>query len=556
MSWLSELFFGTGAAHSVFIITLVIAVGLYLNKIKIGTLSLGVTWILFAGIIAGQCGCTLEPVTANFVREFGLILFVYCIGMEVGPGFFSSFRKGGITLNLLAFGMIILACFTAFAIHAITGDSLIDLIGVMCGAVTSTPALGAAQQTLNDMTGITNTSMAQGYAVAYPLGVIGVIICIIVLKKVFHIDYKKEEEILNRNKKDIAEELEAVTLEVANNAVCDKTLIELQRSFGRKFIITRILHSQTNDIELVNASTTLHLGDKLFIVANPKETEALKMLIGPQISMDESQWDAMKTNELVSQKFVITEKNLNGRRLGDLKLRQTFNVTITRIRRNGVELIATPDLLLQLGDRVTVVGDKAHVQRVSSVLGNSVRRLEEPNLIAYFLGIVLGVFAGMIPITFPGMPVPVRLGMAGGPLIIAILIGKFGPRLKLVTFTTTSANHMLRQVGLSLFLATVGINSGNGFISTVTSGGYWWILYGFLITFLPCFIIAIVARYKCHLSFFSIEGLIAGGMTDAIVMAYAQDECDNNQIPVCYSTVYPLTTFLRVLTVQIFILLI
>lgn len=555
MEWFVNLFVGTGVAHSIFVISLVIVVGLLLNKIRIGSVSLGVTWILFAGIIAGQLGCALDPSTAAFIRDFGLILFVYSIGMEVGPGFFSSFRKGGVTLNILATILVLLGCLTTFIIHWVTGEDIMSLIGVMSGAVTHTPGLGAAQQTLTDMTGVHNPTLAQGYAVAYPLGVVGVILCMMLLRRLLRVDFKHEEEIMQRGNDDCAERLEAATLEVTNDAVCGKTMNEIQRLFGRQCVVTRILHRATNDIELVDAKTTLQLGDRLFMVATPEELSAMTLLIGPRITtMDEPAWDAMKANRLVSEKFIITNPSLNGKRLGDMRLRQTFHVTITRIRRAGVELIATPQLLLQLGDTVTVVGGKDEVKKLSSMMGNSVKKLNEPNLIPYFLGIVLGVVLGSLPILFPGMPVPVKLGLAGGPLIVAILMSRFGPSLKIVTYTTTSANHMLRQVGLSIFLAAVGIGAGGGFLQTVADGGYWWILYGFIITFVPCLIIGLVARWLFHLSYFSIVGMIAGGMTDAPTMAYAYGVCDNNQVPVAYSTVYPLTMFLRVIVAQIMVL--
>lgn len=555
MSWLIDLFVGTGVAHSIFIVALVIFVGLMLSRIKISSVSLGLTWILFAGILAGQLGCAIDPATASFIKEFGLILFVFSLGMELGPGFFSSFRKGGVTLNLLAFVLVLCGCLATLTVHWATGESLLTLVGVMSGAVTNTPCMGAAQQTLLDMTGTQEPTIAQGYAVAYPLGVVGVILCLALLRKMFRIDFKKEDDILLRANHDMAETLEAATLEVANEAVCGKTLNEIQRHFGRQCVITRILHRASGDVELAGAATTLQLGDKLFMVATPEELSAMELLIGHRIeTMDQGAWDAMKTNHLASQKFVITNPSINGKRLGDMKLRQTFDVTITRIRRAGVELIATPGLLLQMGDTVTVVGDTQRINKLSPILGNSIKQLNEPNLIPYFLGIVLGVMLGMLPIVVPGMPVPVKLGLAGGPLIVAILISTFGPKLKIVTYMSTSANHMVRMIGLSLFLASVGITAGSGFIETVMGGGYWWVLYGFLITFLPCLVVGLLARSVFHLSYYSISGMLSGGMTDPIVMAYAQNVCDNNQVPVAYSTVYPLTMFLRVLTAEVMVL--
>lgn len=551
-----NLFVGTGVAHSIFLTALVITVGLMLNRIRFGSVALGVTWILFVGITAGQLGCTIDPTTASFIKEFGLILFVYSIGMEVGPGFFSSFRKGGVTLNLLSAGLILIGCVLVLVLHWITGESLVSLTGVMYGAVTNTPGLGAAQQTLLDMTGTQDPTIAQGYAVAYPLGVVGLILCLLLLKKVLHVDFSAEEKRVSEKNKNLAEQLEAATLQLRNQELIGLSISEVQQKFGHLCIVTRVLHKDSEDVELAGAGTTLQEGDKLFMVGTPDDIRTMSLLIGPRVTnMDENAWDRMESNHLSSEKIIVTNPSLNGRRLGDMKLRQTFNVTITRVRRAGVELIATPQLLLQLGDRVTVVGNPNNIHNVCGVLGNSMKKLNEPNLLPYFLGIVLGVILGMMPIMLPGIPVPVKIGLAGGPLIIAILMSRYGPQMKIVTYTTTSANHMVRQIGLSLFLASVGITAGDGFIDMVCDGGYMWILYGFIITFLPALIVGLVARYAFKLSYFSISGMLAGAMTNPPVLAYSQNECDNNQVPVAYSTVYPLTMFLRVVTAQILIII-
>ena len=555
MEWLVDLFMGSGVAHSVFIVAVVIAIGLGLNRIKFGSVSLGVTWILFVGIVAGHFGFLLDHTTAHFIKEFGLILFIYSIGLEVGPGFFSSFRKGGVTLNMLAVGMVLLACVIAYIIHLITGTNLIDMVGVLSGAVTNTPGMGAAQQTFYDMTGEVNTSIAQGYAVTYPLGVVGVILSIILLRHLFRVNFDNERRIMMERNKENAESLEAVTLEVHNDSVCGHTIREIQELFGRKCVITRVLHERTHDIELAESTTTLGMGDKIFLVASPFEVEALTLLIGPRINMNMAEWDAIEANNLVSERCVITNPQINGKRLGDLKLRQTFNVTITRIIRAGVDLIADSHLLLQLGDRIVVVGKPESIKKISELMGNSVKRLDEPNLAAIFLGIALGVVLGSIPIFIPNVPVPVKLGLAGGPLIVSILISKFGPQMKLVTYTTSSANKMIRQIGITLFLASVGIGAGNGFVDTLTNGGYWWVLYGFLITTLPCLIVGVIARVRFRLSFFTIAGLVSGTMTNPPALAYSNEICGNNQASVAYSTVYPLTMFLRVVTIQIMVLL-
>ncbi len=555
MEWLVDLFTGSGVAHSVFVVALVIAIGLGLNRIKFGSVSLGVTWILFVGIVAGHFGFLLDNTTAQFVKEFGLILFIYSIGLEVGPGFFSSFRKGGVTLNMLAVAMVLLACITAYVIHLITGTTLIDMVGVLSGAVTNTPGMGAAQQTFYDMTGEVNTSIAQGYAVTYPLGVVGVILSIIVLKRLFRVNFDNERRIMMERNKENAEQLDAVTLEVHNDSVCGHTIREIQELFSRKCVITRVLHERTHDIELAESTTTLGMGDKIFLVATPLEVEALTLLIGPRINMNMAEWDAIEANNLVSERCVITNPQMNGKRLGDLKLRQTFNVTITRIIRAGVDLIADPHLLLQLGDRIVVVGKPESIKKISELMGNSVKRLDEPNLASLFLGIALGVVLGSIPIFIPNVPVPVKLGLAGGPLIVSILMSKYGPQMKLVTYTTSSANKMIRQIGITLFLAVVGIGAGNGFIDTIVNGGYWWVIYGFVITVIPCLIIGFVARKVFKLSFFTIAGLVSGIMTNPPALAYSNEICGNNQASVAYSTVYPLTMFLRVVTAQILVLM-
>lgn len=556
MDWLSNLFFGTGVAHSVMLVALVIAVGLLCSRIKIGGISLGVTWILFAGIVAGHFGMLLDPTTSHFVKEFGLILFIYSIGLQVGPGFFASFRSGGLTYNMLAAGIVLLGCCTTYAIHLITGEDLFAMIGVLYGAVTNTPGLGAAQQTYSDMhDGATNSLFAQGYAMAYPLGVLGIIGCIVLIKIIFRVNFDKEQEIYLKNNKKWADEVQAVTLEITNEAVNGKTMAELSKVSGLDIVATRLMHTNTEDIELVDEHTRLQVGDRIFVVALPGTIEALTIMLGKKIDMDEKQWNKQKNNELVSERLVVSNPKLNGRRLGDLKLRNTFDITITRVKRAGVDLIARPTLILQLGDRVTVVGEKENVKKVQSLIGDSVQRLDHPQLFSIFMGIALGVLLGSLPIFFPGMPVPVKLGLAGGPLIVSILIARFGPQLKIVTYTTGSAKMLMREIGISLFLAAVGIGAGNGFVETVLNGGYWWVLYGFIITVVPLLIIGTIARVFCKLSYFTIAGLISGATTDPPALAYSNSICGTDQASIAYSTVYPLTMFLRVLCGQMLVLM-
>ena len=554
--WFYNLFLGTGVAHSVILIALAIALGLFLSRIKIGGISLGVTWILFVGIIASHFGLVLDTETSHFAKEFGLILFIYSIGIQVGPGFFSSFRKGGVTLNVLASGIILLGSFLVYLIHIITDTDLNAMIGVLYGAVTNTPGLGAAQQTYSDMKdGMSNSVFAQGYAVAYPLGVIGVILSIVLLKVVFKINLKREQTLYMANNRKDSEQLVAVTIEVANMGVVGKTMSEIQAVTGRTIVATRIMYHATENIELINKDTRLNIGDRIFIVVAPRDLDALVTILGKKVDeMDEAKWERNRHNELMTERLVITNPKLNGRRLGDLKLRQTFNINITKVRRAGVELIAQPSLILQLGDRITIVGEKENVSKIQSFVGDSVKNLDEPQLFATFFGIALGVLLGSLPIFLPSMPVPVKLGLAGGPLIVSIIMSNIGPRLHFITYTTASANLLMRQIGICMFMAAVGLGAGVGFVDTILNGGYWWVIYGFIVTFLPCIIIGVIARVVYNKSYFTIAGMISGAMTNPPALAYSNSICGNDQASIAYSTVYPLTMFLRVLIAQLLVL--
>lgn len=555
--WFYNLLFNPGVAHNVMLIALTIAAGLALSRIKIGGVSFGVTWILFVGIIASHFGLVLDSATSHFVKEFGLILFIYSIGLQVGPSFFSSFRKGGVSLNLLASGLIFLGAIITYIIHIITGEDLCAMIGVLYGAVTNTPGLGAAQQTFSDMhNGATNPIFAQGYAVAYPLGVVGIILSIILIRIIFHINFNKEQQLYEINNHRDSEQISAVTLEVTNEAICNHTMQEVQALSGREIVATRLQHRESQDVVLVKGETRLQKGDRIFLVAKPADVEAYTMIFGRKVeNMDQEQWDQQQHNELISERVVLTNNKLEGKRLGDLSIRSTFHVNITRIKRSGIELIATPSLILQQGDRLTVVGSKENVQKVSGLLGNSVQRLDHPQLFSIFLGITLGVILGSLPIFFPGMPVPVKLGLAGGPLIVSILLSCYGPKLHIITYTTASAKLLMREIGISLFMAAVGLGAGVGFVDTVMNGGYWWVLYGFIITFLPCIIIGILARVVFHRSYFTIAGMISGATTDPPALAYSNSICGNDQASVAYSTVYPLSMFLRVLVAQLMVLM-
>lgn len=555
--WFSNLFLQPGVAHSVLLVALSIALGLALSRIKIGGVSLGVTWVLFVGIIASHFGLVLDATTSHFVKEFGLILFIYSIGLQVGPGFFASFRKGGVTLNLLASGIILLGSIIAYLIHVLTGENLFAMIGVLYGAVTNTPGLGAAQQTYSDMhDGASNAIFAQGYAVAYPLGVVGIILAIVLIRLIFRINFKDEQRLYDHNNSMESEQLQAVTLEVTNDAVCGRTIQELSQVSGREIVATRLLHRQTEKVELVKAESTLQKGDRLFIVSKPEDINAFTILLGRKLeNVDQQQWDEEKNSNLMSVRVVVTNPKMQGKRLGDLDLRRTFHVTFTRVKRAGIDLIAQPSLILQLGDRVTVVGSADNVKKIEELLGNSVKRLDQPMLFSTFLGIALGVLLGSIPIFFPGMPVPVKLGLAGGPLIVSILLSCYGPKFRLITYTTNSAKLLMREIGICMFMAAVGLGAGVGFIDTVCNGGYWWVLYGFIITFLPCLLIGILARLVFHRSYFTIAGMISGAMTDPPALAYSNSICGNDQASVAYSTVYPLSMFLRVIIAQILVLM-
>ena len=471
MEWITNLFLGDGVAHTVLLLAIVIAVGIVLGRIKIGGISFGITWILFVGIFLSHFGLRIEPHILHFVKEFGLILFVYSVGMQVGPGFFSSFKKGGVTLNMLATGIVLTGVLTTYIIHLLTGESLITLVGVLSGAVTNTPGLGAAQQAYMDATGTNDPTIALGYAVAYPLGVVGIILSLIVIRMVFRIKFDKENEQIELAKKNSEDSVERVTVVVKNPALFGKTVGEVNTLVGRPFVISRVCHTAVHNIKNANNDTILHEDDKMFVIASPENIEAVVAFIGEKYEMDQKNWEKLN-GTLVSRRIMITKPELNGRRLGSLNIRNTYGVTVTRVTRSAVDLVATTDLQLQMGDRVTVVGEENSIHEVEKVLGNSMKKLRQPNLIPIFFGIFLGVFLGSIPFTFPGIPQPVKLGLAGGPLIIAILIARFGPKYKLVTYTTFSANMMLREVGISLFLAAVGLGAGEGFVETIANGGY------------------------------------------------------------------------------------
>ena len=555
MNWINDLLWGEGIGHSILLLSFVIAAGIQLGKIKVFGVSLGITLVLFVGIILGHFGFTINHNVIHFFKEFGLILFVYSVGMQVGPGFFSSFKQGGITLNMLACGIVFLGVLTAVILHYATGIPMPTMVGILSGAVTNTPGLGAAQQAFSDMHGVSDNTIALGYAVAYPLGVIGIILSIILIKYIFRVSFDKENEQLNSEDSSHTNEAKPISLIVKNPAIFNKTVAELSNLLEhRDFVISRVWRDSNKQIEIASANTVLQENDKVFVITTETDAETIKTFIGEEIDMERKQWIRMES-QFINRRILITKPELNGKRLGQLKLRKLYGINITRINRAGVDLVAKPGLTLQVGDRVNVVGTETAVSNVEKVLGNSMKRLNEPNLITIFVGIALGIVLGSIPISFPGIPQPVKLGLAGGPLVVAILISRFGYHYKLITYTTQSANLMLRESGITLFLACVGISAGDGFVDTiVNNGGFAWIGYGFIITFVPLMIIGCIGRYFCKVNYFTLMGLIAGSTTDPPALAYSNATAGNDAPSVGYATVYPLTMFLRVLTAQLLIL--
>lgn len=557
MDWLINLFTTTDSvAHIVLLYAIVIAVGVYLGKIKIGGISIGVTFVLFAGIAAGHIGFTAPTNILSFLQEFGLILFVFMIGLQVGPGFLESFRKGGITLNLLSTVMVVLNVIVMFACYYIFFDTsdpknLPMMVGTLYGAVTNTPGLGAANETLYSIFDKGEVpQIASGYACAYPLGVLGIIGATIAIKYIFGIKLEKEEEELAKEEEDNDDvKPHFMDLEVTNLYLEGKTLAQVHNFLNRDFICSRILHD--GHVSIPNGSTIFHIGDKLFVVCAENDAEAIIAFIGPTINVDWKKQD----EPMVSKRILVTRSSINGKTLGQMHFSSAYGVNATRVTRQGMDLFAIPSLSLQVGDRIMVVGPEDAVNRVAAVMGNSIKRLDAPNIATIFVGVFIGILFGSIPVAIPGIPVPIKLGIAGGPLIIAILIGRYGYKVHLVTYTTTSANMMLREIGLMLFLASVGIKAGDGFLETVIQGdGVKYVYTGFLITIIPILIIGIIARKKYKFNYFTIMGMIAGTYTDPPALAYANSICSKEAPSIGYSTVYPLSMFLRIFTAQIIVL--
>ncbi|NDW19719.1 putative transporter [Dysgonomonas sp. 216] len=489
MHWLESLLFGDGVAHSILLFALVIVTGIALGKLKFKGVSFGITFVLFAGLLAGHFGMKINPEVLHFMKEFGLILFVYSIGLQVGPGFLSSFKKGGLQLNMLATGIVFLGVTVTIVLHYVTDIPMQTMVGIMSGAVTNTPGLGAAQEAYYDIHGVSDTSVAMGYAVAYPLAVVGIIGSIIFIRYVFRVNMEEESAKLSdpQGKKSA---VELLSLEVNNPAVFGMTIREIATLLeGKKFIASRVLHSRNEQVEIASSQTVLNKGDKIYVVTTPKDRYTIIAFVGNSIDMSTDDWDILD-KQLVSKRVLVTRSKVNGKTIRELNLRANFGINITRVNRAGVDLIAQPNLKLQIGDRVTIVGDSNAIQGVIEALGNKMKRLNEPHLISIFIGVFLGVLLGSIPFTLPGVPQPIKLGLAGGPLIVAILMSVLGAKYKLITYTTISANLMLREIGICFFLACVGLSAGEDFVGTILyGGGLSWIGYGIIITLIPLFIV-------------------------------------------------------------------
>ncbi len=558
MDWFYELFTNTNSiAHIAMLYAIVIAIGVYLGKIKVAGISLGVTFVLFAGIVAGHFRFTAPIDILNFIQDFGLILFVFMIGLQVGPGFFESFKKGGVSLNLMATGVILLNIGIMFACYYLFFDtndsySLPMMVGTLYGAVTNTPGLGAASEALNAIFPTDAPQIASGYACAYPLGVVGIILATVAVRYICKINLGQEdhqlqeEEAANPHAKPCK-----MHIRVANSYLAGRTLMQISDFLNRDFVCSRILHD--GQVSIPNRNTIFEVGDELLIVCAEADSEPIKAFIGPEIEAD---WNVeLEAQPMVSRRIVVTRPSMNGKTLGKMHFSSVYGVNVTRITRQGMDIFAGRNHHFHIGDKIMVVGPKDNVDRVAEIMGNSVRRLDAPNIATIFIGIMLGIIFGSLPFAIPGMPVPLKLGIAGGPLIIAILIGRFGYRVKLVTYTTTSANMMLREIGLVLFLASVGIKAGAGFWETVIAGdGLKYVYTGFLITVIPILIMGTIARKKYHFNYFTIMGMLAGSYTDPPALAYANQVCSKEAPAIGYSTVYPLSMFLRIFTAQIIVL--
>lgn len=554
MNWLQEAFLEPTMVQAVIIISLVSALGLYLGRIKIFGISLGITFVFFAGIFAGHLGIVVNKDMLYFAQSFGLILFVYALGLQVGPGFFSSLKKGGVAMNMMGLGVILLGLIMTVSLHWVTGVSLSNMVGLLCGAVTNTPALGAAQQALlqidpTNTKGVTD--MALACAVAYPLGVVGVILAIIILRALF----------ADKKQKDLKEQRDTTTyvaeFHVSNPAIYEKSIKDVMKLTDKHFVISRVWRN--GKVSIPTSDTLLHEHDHLLIISVKSDVENIKVLFGEQENVDwnkaDIDWNAIDS-QLISRRIAVTRNRVNGVKLGSLRLRNLYGINITRVNRAGIDLLASPDLRLQIGDRLTIVGEANSVNTVGKILGDEIKRLNNPNLLAVFIGISLGMLLGALPITLPGMSTPVKLGIAGGPIIVGILMGAFGPRFHLTTYTTMSANLMLRQLGIIIYLAGLGIDSGVHFFETVfRAEGLLWIGLGFLLTIVPVLIVGFISSQFFKLDYAHNVGMLCGSMANPMALSYANTTVDGDEPSVSYATVYPLSMFIRVISAQLVLML-
>ena len=554
MNWLQEAFLEPTMVQAVIIISLVSALGLYLGRIKIFGISLGITFVFFAGIFAGHLGIVVNKDMLYFAQSFGLILFVYALGLQVGPGFFSSLKKGGVAMNMMGLGVILLGLIMTVSLHWVTGVSLSNMVGLLCGAVTNTPALGAAQQVLLQIDPANTkgvTDMALACAVAYPLGVVGVILAIIILRALF----------ADKKQKDLKEQRDTTTyvaeFHVSNPAIYEKSIKDVMKLTDKHFVISRVWRN--GKVSIPTSDTLLHEHDHLLIISVKSDVENIKVLFGEQENVDwnkaDIDWNAIDS-QLISRRIAVTRNRVNGVKLGSLRLRNLYGINITRVNRAGIDLLASPDLRLQIGDRLTIVGEANSVNTVGKILGDEIKRLNNPNLLAVFIGISLGMLLGALPITLPGMSTPVKLGIAGGPIIVGILMGAFGPRFHLTTYTTMSANLMLRQLGIIIYLAGLGIDSGVHFFETVfRAEGLLWIGLGFLLTIVPVLIVGFIASQFFKLDYAHNVGMLCGSMANPMALSYANTTVDGDEPSVSYATVYPLSMFIRVISAQLVLML-
>lgn len=550
-----DLIKGEGIGHSIFVLSLVITVGILLNKIKIGGFSLGVTWVLFSGILAGHLGMQIDPMVLSFVKESGMVLFIFGIGMIVGPGFFSTFKQGGIQLNLLSMLSIAIAVGITFLIFLFSGTPIDTMMGILAGAVTNTPALGAAQEAAKGITGAISPDIGIGYALSYPVAILGLILTTGGLKWVLKIKVDDESKKIEDREK--AKRMEALvfSIEVTNPAIFGSKVSHVKTLLDKhEFIISRILHKDTGEIEMAHPESIIREGDKVLVISEQNEVETICVFIGHKIEMDDTQWFKLD-HRLISRRCLVTQGSVNGKSIEELKFRTLYNVNISRVQRAGVHLIGKADLRLQMGDTVILVGEESDVKRVERILGNSVSTLRKPNLFVLFVAILIGVLVGSIEFPFGGMPMPAKLGFSGGTLIVAIIISNFGTRFKFNTHNTQSVNLMFREFGITLFLACVGLSVGESFIDKLLSGGYLWMLYAAAIMLIPLWVTSIVGRYWLKLDYFTLLGYVAGNMTFAPALSMTPDASKNNIPAIKYATVYPLTLFIRVMIAQVMVLL-